>query len=181
MQTEIDLLLVLAFGSLALVLGTIGFLAWVVASVVGDLAAAVSPVQRGETLAIADVEAHLDSLDHERFVDSGVVQAVTAERRRPGRLPFALARDPREGLRVDVAVPTPLGETATEWFPVPDRLDGDSRFERLLAANDVPHRNVAELVGAEVPIEKVGGQWRIAVQEPRHASVARAVERLRAR
>ncbi|WP_224335305.1 hypothetical protein [Haloprofundus halobius] len=127
---------------------------------------------------LVDVERHLEALALERHVDTGVVRAVDPERRRPGRGPAAYARDPVDGVRVDVAIPTPAHPVVSEWFPLPERLDGRSRLEAVLRRYDVPPGNLSELLGTEVPVRRAtSGEWVVDWGPTPSEVVARALIR----
>lgn len=121
-------------------------------------------VGTGVHLDLVDVEAHLRTLEHERHVTAGVVTDVVPESRRPGRMPLALVRPRRTGVRVDVAIPTPDGGVASEWFPLPNELTGRSRLERLLHDAEVPGDHLSDLIGRDVPVSKRGAEWRVSTR-----------------
>ncbi|WP_224268738.1 hypothetical protein [Haloprofundus salinisoli] len=149
------LLLVVIVGYLFVVL-TGALLLARVASALTARTATVVPDER----TLGDVERHLESLALERYVDAGVVRAVEPERRRPGRGPAAYARDPVDGVRIDVAIPTPRCPVVSEWFPLPERLDGRSRLEAVLRGYDVPPGDLSAFLGTEVPVRKgASGEW----------------------
>ncbi|KTG08660.1 hypothetical protein AUR64_18515 [Haloprofundus marisrubri] len=145
-----------------------------VASALTARTATVVPDDRS----LGDVERHLESLALERHVDSGVVRAVEPERRRPGRSPAAYARPPTDGVRVDVAIPTPERPLVSEWFPLPERLDGRSQLETVLRRYDVPADDLSELLGTEVPVHRAtDGRWVVDWHPASPTFDARAVVR----
>ncbi|QCJ46552.1 hypothetical protein [Haloprofundus sp. MHR1] len=150
------ILLVVVFVGYVFVVLTGALLLARVASALTARTTTVVPDRRS----LGDVERHLESLALERHVDAGVVRAVEPERRRPGRSPAAYARNPVDGVRVDVAIPTPDRPVVSEWFPLPARLDGGSRLEAVLRRYGVPPSDLSELLGTEVPVRRdARGEW----------------------
>jgi hypothetical protein len=189
-MTELELLAVALFAGTVLGTGLLVALLWATRAVVGAVAGSVGPrtgsgvhLDPDSDLDVVHLEDRFRSLEHERHVTTGVVTDVVAESRRPGSLPLSLARDRREGVRVDVAIPTPGTPVASEWFPLPDELAGRSRLERLLDREGLAGERLSELLGHEVPVRKDGEEWRIAVEERSLARrvARRGVDRLRSR
>ncbi|WP_254534796.1 hypothetical protein [Halomarina litorea] len=162
-MTDLELLVFTLSVGVVVGLGLLVALLAAVTAAVRTLLA--SHVGTGVHLDLADVETHLRALEHERYVTAGVVTDVVPESRRSGRMPFALARSRRPGVRVDVAIPTPEGATASEWFPLPDDLTGRSPLERLLHDAAVPGERLSDLVGREVPVTKRGAEWRLSCSD----------------
>jgi hypothetical protein len=164
--------LVLVLVSYAFVVFTGALLLARAASALTARTATVVPDDRS----LGEVERHLESLALERHVDTGVVCAVEPERRRPGYGPSAYARPPVDGVRVDVAIPTPDRPVVSEWFPIPERLDGRSRLESVLRRYEVPAENLSGLLGVEVPVRKTDrGVWKPEWVPRRDALAARTL------
>ncbi|WP_224449408.1 hypothetical protein [Haloprofundus salilacus] len=177
----VDISQLLALFTILLVVVVVGYVfvvltgALLLARVASALTARTATVVPDDRT-LGDVERELESLALERHVDTGVVRAVDPERRRPGRGPAAYARDPVEGVRIDVAIPTPGGPIVGEWFPLPERLDGRSRLEALLRRYDVPPSNLSELLGTEVPVRRApNGEWIVDWEPRREAPAARVL------
>jgi hypothetical protein len=154
----VALLVMLVVGVIAM-LGVTAFAAWMAARLATNLVTLLRPAVIGPT-DIRDVElrvAGLRALDH---VDSGVVTAVVPERRRGARglSRFSLS----DGVRFDLALPTPDDRRAQLWVPVPEELTGNSRLERVAEVCDVFPDEISDAVGAELPLDRGDdGQWRV--------------------
>lgn len=154
----LTLLVVFVVGAVAM-LGATAVAAWVTTRLATSVLTVVRPAVLGPT-DIRDVElrvAGLRALDH---VDAGVVTAVVPERRRGrrGLDRFSLT----DGVKFDLALPTPDDRTASLWVPLPERLTGDSRFERVAAACGVFPDEISDAVGAELPLVRgADGTWRV--------------------
>ncbi|ELZ94166.1 hypothetical protein C440_11113 [Haloferax mucosum ATCC BAA-1512] len=141
------------------ILGVTAVGAWLTARLATNFSTLVKPAVLGPT-DIQDVElrvAGMRALDH---VDTGVVTDVVPERRRGAR---GLSRFTlNDGVRFDLALATPDDRTATLWVPVPERLTGHSRFERIASACDVSPEQISDAVGSELPlVRESDGSWRI--------------------
>ncbi|MGM0592106.1 MAG: hypothetical protein ACQETI_10855 [Halobacteriota archaeon] len=164
-MTPLEFLLLVAAG--LLVVGLVGYVSVlvVIALAVGRLLTAVgqfigtSADATGRSL--ADLEAHLESLALAAHIDTGVVCSVEPERRRP-RGVTGLFTPPRDGVRIDVAVPSPERAVTSIWFALPDSLRGESALERFLGRAGIAADELSELVGREVPVELTDrGTWRV--------------------
>ncbi|WP_101294954.1 hypothetical protein [Halegenticoccus soli] len=115
-----------------------------------------------------EVEARLRTLELERYIDAGVVCDVVPERRRSAGELFARRGPAVDGVRVDVAVPTAERTVTDVWFPIPERLTGQSALERFLNRHRVPYDDLTELVGTELPVRKTAtGEWRVVLDDGR--------------